>query len=108
MLRKKFSYLESFFDCDCRTAFPARPLGSQIREARENGVSEAIIAPPCFDDGVDVDPQSDIRFDRFDAAEEAFLAGASQQQISEVVQPTASSAPVSTGESVPSVPEPEV
>lgn len=75
--------------------FPARILGAQIRDARENGVSEAVIAPPCFDDGVEIDPQSDIRHDRFDAAEAAFLAGASQQQAVAEVQPAvAPSTPV--------------
>jgi hypothetical protein len=83
--------------------FPARILGAQIRDARENGVSEAVIAPPCFDDGADVDPQSDIRHDRFDAAEEAFLAGAPQQQVAAEVQPAAAP-PTSVGE--PSIPDP--
>ena len=87
----------------CTHVFPARILGAQIRDARENGVSEAVMAPPCFDDGVDVDPQSDIRHDRFDAAEEAFLAGASRSQVAAEVQP-ASPPPVSVAEA--SVPEP--
>lgn len=100
MLFKKSS---SGSPAGCTYVFPARILGAQIRDARDNGVSEALIAPSCFDDGIDIDPQSDIRHDRFDAAEEAFLAGASQQQIAAEVQPS-TPPPVSVGEA--SVPEP--
>lgn len=102
MLFKKIR-LEEIVQCDCCDTFPARILGAQIRDARENGVSEAIIAPPCFDEDANVDPQSDIRHDRFDAAEEAFLSGASQQQIAAEVQPS-TPPPVSAGEA--SAPEP--
>lgn len=96
MLRKSIC-VKDCGNFGCNETFPARILGAQIRDARENGVSEAIIAPSCYDDSVEVDPQSDIRHDRFDAAEEAFLAGASQQQIAAEVQPS-TPPPTSVGE----------
>lgn len=60
---------------DLLQCFPAQPLGVQIRNAIEHGVTNNAITPRVYDDDDcdGIDPQSDIRTDNFAEHEAAHV-----------------------------------